>query len=111
MSQLRNGNIFVASWVIVTMEFACAAVPAKAAPVLEIILQSGTSAYVSAPASSPLIVAYPIGNFILTVKTGTATAALDLSSVGINCDAGGTLVITLPARGFTSSFGAAIWLT
>jgi hypothetical protein len=84
--------------------------PAHAA--LEIQLQSGGST-ISQTGASPLMVSQPIGAFTVTVNTGTMTTApsLDLSSIEMSNDAGGTLIVSLSANGFTSPTGAANWLS
>lgn len=90
-----------------------AASNANADPVLQMQLQSGGTTYSDSPGASPLTLTESIGNFTTTVNTGTATTvpSLDLSSVDINSSAGGTLVVTLSASGFTSPVGAANWLS
>jgi hypothetical protein len=95
-----------------SLAIALASTPAHAG--LEIQLQSGGQTYTQTGASgSPLVVNQSIGNFSTTVDTGNATnaPALDLSSVDISSSAGGTLVVTLSANGFTSPLGAATWLS
>ena len=89
---------------------ASASSPAEAT--LAIQMQSGAATY-NQTGPSPLVVVHPIGNFTTTVNTGTATSApaLDLSSVDISSSAGGTLVITLSADGYTAPVGSAGWLT
>ena len=81
---------------------AVAANPAQAT--LEIQLQSGATTY-NQSGASPLVVSQSIGNFITSVDIGTATnaPAIDLSSVDLSSTAGGTLVVTLSADGFTSA--------
>ncbi|MDB5398606.1 MAG: hypothetical protein QOF70_1217 [Acetobacteraceae bacterium] len=93
-----------------SLAVAFAASPAHAG--LEIQLQSGGTTYTQS-GSSPLVVSQSIGNFTTTADIGTSTLAptLDLSSVDISSSAGGTLIITLSADGFTSPVGAATWLS
>jgi hypothetical protein len=98
--------------VAATVAIALASSPAYAG--LEIQLQSDGQTYTQTGANgSPLTVIQSIGNFSTTVNTGNATTApaLDLSSVDISSSAGGTLVVTLSANGFTSPQGAATWLS
>jgi PEP-CTERM motif len=85
--------------------------PANAA--LEIELQSDGSTYTQSGSSSPLIVNQSIGNFTSTAEIGSTTAmpSIDLSSVDVSSSAGGTLVVTFSANGFTSPEGAASWLS
>ena len=87
---------------------------ARANPVLEIEFQSGAVSYTSAAGPGPLIVSHPIGSFTTSASIGTATAfpsSLDLSTCDISSAAGGTLIVTLSASGFTNPVGAANWLS
>lgn len=95
----------------VTVAIACAASPAHAG--LEIKLQSAGNTY-SETGGSPLTVTRSIGNFTTTVNTGvsgTDPTSLDLSSFNMSSSAGGTLIVTLSADGFTTPVGAANWLS
>lgn len=93
--------------------FSAAASNANANPMLQIELQSGGSTYTSQPGPSPLSYSGSIGDFSLTWDVGAATQtpALDLSSLDIDSQSGGTLVITLSASGFTTPLGAANWMS
>jgi hypothetical protein len=87
---------------------------ARAVPQLEIELQSGGTSYFSPVTPGSLTVTQSIGAFTTTINTGTQTqvpVALDLSSVDINSVSAGTLVVTLSANGFSTTLGAANWLS
>ena len=94
----------------VTVAMAFAAPPAHAG--LEMTLQSAGQTY-SRSGPSPLTLVHSIGNFSTTVNTGIASSnpSLDLSSLDVSSTAGGTLIITLSANGFTGPLGAANWLS
>ncbi len=89
---------------------AIASTPAQAT--VAIRLQSGPT-ILDFTGSSPLVVNQAIGNFTTTVNTGTVTnvPTIDLSSVDISSLAGGTLVVTLSADGFTAPIGLANWIS
>ena len=89
---------------------ALASAPAHAT--LEIELQQGSASYTQTGAS-PLTVTHAIGDYSVTVNTGTTSAgpSLDLSSADIASSSGGTLVITLSENNLTSPIGAYNWLS
>jgi hypothetical protein len=90
---------------------ACSSAPAYAG--LEMELQSGSNTYTQSSVSSPLTVIQTIGNFTSAVEIGTTTTtpSIDLASVDVASSAGGTLVVTFSANGFTTPTGAANWLS
>jgi hypothetical protein len=95
---------------LIGVMYAASLTPASAG--LEIQLQSGGTT-ITQTGASPLMVSQAIGGFTVTVNTGTMTSvpSLDLSSIEMSNDAGGTLVVTLSANGFTSPTGSANWLS
>ena len=96
---------------IVIIAAACSSAPAHAG--LEMELQSGGNTWFQSSAGSPLVVTQTIGNFTSAVEIGTTTAtpSIDLASVDVSSSAGGTLVVTFSANGFTTFTGAANWLS
>jgi hypothetical protein len=90
---------------------ACSSTPAHAG--LEMELQSDGNTYFQSVGSSPLVVTQTIGNFTSAVEIGTTTTApsIDLASVDVSSSAGGTLVVSFSANGFSTPFGAANWLS
>jgi hypothetical protein len=90
---------------------ACNSAPAHAG--LEMELQSAGSTYTQSAGTTPLMVNQTIGNFTSTLEIGSTTAmpSIDLSSVDVSSSAGGTLVVTFSANGFTTPTGAANWLS
>jgi hypothetical protein len=97
--------------IVFTVAVVCSSAPAYAG--LEMELQSGANTYTQSSAGSPLTVVQAIGNFASAVEIGTTTAtpSIDLASVDVSSSAGGTLVVTFSANGFTTPTVAANWLS
>jgi hypothetical protein len=97
--------------IVITAAAVCSSAPAHAG--LEMELQSGGNTYTQSTAGSPLTVVQTIGNFTSAVEIGTTTAtpSIDLASVDVSSSAGGTLVVTFSANGFTAPTVAATWLS
>jgi len=97
--------------IAITIAAVCSSAPAHAG--VEMELQSGGNTNFQSAASSPLVVTQTIGNFTSAVEIGTTTAtpSIDLASVDVSSSAGGTLVATFSANGFTTFTGAANWLS
>jgi hypothetical protein len=97
--------------IAITIAAVCNSAPAHAG--LEMELQSGGNTWFQSSASSPLVVTQTIGNFTSAVEIGTTTAtpSIDLASVDVSSSAGGTLVVTFSANGFTTFTGATNWLS
>jgi hypothetical protein len=97
--------------IVISVAAVCSSAPARAG--LEMELQSGGDTYTQSSAGSPLTVVQTIGNFTSAVEIGTTTIApsIDLASVDVSSSAGGTLVVTFSANGFTTSTAAANWLS
>jgi hypothetical protein len=97
--------------IAITIAAACSSAPAHAG--LEMELQSGGSTITQSSASGPLVVTQAIGNFtsVTEIGTTTPTPSIDLASVDVSGSAGGILVVTFSANGFTTPTGAVNWLS
>jgi hypothetical protein len=97
--------------IVITVVTVCSSASAHAG--LEMELQSGGNIYTQSSGGGPLTVVQTIGNFTSAVEIGTTTAtpSIDLASVDVSSSAGGTLVVTFSANDFTTSTGAANWLS